>query len=187
MRRQKLPALCALTAGLLLFALVTDGFAFTQRPNMPFWLFAGGLFAVRVVCAVLTAAGLALCRAQTRRQAVHIFVLCVVLSLCLGIPALLTGGGTQADLSRMLPGFVLMLAGTCRICRTGLRGVLSDFAALGASVFLLLSPGLLFGWGVCACFFDALSIVTTLFFMAAADGVRAALPGLRRVPHRERS
>lgn len=68
MERQRTPILCAVGAGLLFAALITDGFIFVRRPETGAVLFVGELLVVRLVCMGLTAAGLAACRAHTRTR-----------------------------------------------------------------------------------------------------------------------
>lgn len=183
MERQRTPVLCVLSAGLLFAALVTDGFVFVRRPETEAVLFGGKLLLVRLVCAGLTAAGLAACRAHTRTQTGRIHLLGAVIALAWsGIQlSMLTLDG-PVDLSRFTPGFVLMLLGTERICRRTVVHTVMDCAALGLSVLIWLMPEWLFGWGVSACFFDVLCITTTLFLLPAAD---AACRVLTRSTRRE--
>lgn len=183
MERPKVPFLCFLAAGLLILAVATDGFSFVHQPETRFMGFAGKLVAVRLACALLTASGLALCRADTRRQAAQVYLLAVGITLALCAWQIVTalGGGLPADavlrvdLSEFLPGFVLILLGTELVCRTGTLCTVLDLAALGLSALLWLSPEWLFGWGVSACFFDILCMTSTLFVMPAVDVLRGVL------------
>lgn len=185
MERQRTPILCVVSAGLLFVALVTDGFVFVRRPETEPVLFAGKLLLVRLACAGLTAAGLAACRARTRRQTVRVYLfgLAAAIGLSAAQLSMLTIDQlTQVDLSRFVPGFVLMLLGTALICRRTVLHAVLDCAALGLSVLIWLSPEWLFGWGVSACFFDVLCITTALFLLPAAD---AACRVLTRSTRRE--
>ena len=55
MERQRTPILCAVGAGLLFAALITDGFIFVRRPETGAVLFVGELLVVRLVCMGLSA------------------------------------------------------------------------------------------------------------------------------------
>lgn len=55
MERQRTPILCAVGAGLLFTALITDGFIFVRRPETGAVLFVGELLVVRLVCMGLSA------------------------------------------------------------------------------------------------------------------------------------
>lgn len=187
MERQRTPILCAVGAGLLFTALITDGFIFVRRPETGAVLFVGELLVVRLVCMGLTAAGLAACRARTRTQTGRIYLLGLAVAVVLSAVQLsmLTVDGQSIDLSQFTPGFVLMLLGTAVICRrTALHAAL-DCAALGLSVLVWLSPEWLFGWGVSACFFDVLCITTTLFLLPAADAAYRAITRSTRSTRRE--
>lgn len=179
MERPKISVLCCLAAGLLLLALVTDGFSF--EPEKRWVVFAGKLTAVRLACALLTAAGLALCRAQTGRQTVQLYGLAVAVTLALcawelaAAQAAPAEPALQVDFSQFLPSFVLILMGSEVICQTGTLCALLDLAALGLSTLLWMSPEWLFGWGVSACFFDILCVASTLFLLPAADALRRVL------------
>lgn len=178
MERQRTPILCAVCAGLLFVALMTDGFVFVRRPETEPVLFAGELVLVRLSCAGLTAAGLAACRARTRTQTVWVYLLGAAAAIGLSAVQLhicTLDRLTQIDLSRFTPGFVLMLIGTALICRRTVLQAVLDCAALGVSIHIWLSPEWLFGWGVSACFFDVLCITTTLFLLPAADAAYRVL------------
>lgn len=186
MERPKIPALCCLAAGLLLLALVTDGFSFEHEPETRWLVFGCKLIAVRLACALLTATGLALCRAETGRQTVQIYGLALVITLALcawelaaayAAPAEQT---LQVDFSQFLPSFVLILMGSEVICQTGTLCALLDLAALGLSTLLWVSPEWLFGWGVSACFFDILCVASTLFLLPAVDALRRMLERMPR-------
>lgn len=184
MERHRTPILCAVGAGLLFAALMTDGFIFVRRPEVPPALFVSELLVVRLLCMGLTATGLAACRARTRTQTARIHLLGVVIALgLLGIElSMLTLNGPSIDLSQFTPGFVLMLLGTARICRLRLLHAVLDCAALGLTYLVWLAPEWLFGWGVSACFLDVLCITTTLFLLPVTD---AACRALTRSTRRE--
>lgn len=181
---ERLPAVCCLSAAMLLFAVVTEGFSVHWDTGRPFLLFLQKVVAVEWGFAVLTGIGLSICRARTRRQAVGI-VLTTVL-----ITAIWTGVElyrllsvahqpdivTRVDLSHHLPCFVLALVGTQILCRACRRAVLLDFAAFGLSFLIFWLPTLLFGWGISSCFFDTICMTTTLFALLGVDLVRDALP-----------
>lgn len=187
MERQRTPILCAVGAGLLFAALITDGFIFVRRPETGVVLFVGELLVVRLGCMGLTAAGLAACRARTRTQTGRIYLLGLAVAVALSVVQLsmLTVDGQSIDLSQFTPGFVLMLLGTAVICRRTVLHAALDCAALGLSALVWLSPEWLFGWGVSACFFDVLCITTTLFLLPAADAAYRALTRSTRSTRRE--
>lgn len=181
MERPKIPVLCCLAAGLLLLALVTDGFSFEHEPETRWLVFGCKLTAVRLACGLLSAAGLALCRAQTGRQTAQLYGLAVVVTLALCAWELAAAHAApaeqtlQVDFSQFLPSFVLILMGSEVICQTGTLCALLDLAALGLSTLLWVSPEWLFGWGVSACFFDILCAASTLFLLPAVDALRRVL------------
>ena len=104
MERQRTPILCAVGAGLLFAALITDGFIFVRRPETGAVLFVGELLVVRLVCMGLTAAGLAACRARTRTQTGRIYLLGLAVAVALSVVQLsmLTVDGQSIDLSQFL-------------------------------------------------------------------------------------
>ena len=164
-----------MAAASLLLALVTSGFSLTWQTGRPFWRLVRCALAVRLTSAGLYGAALALCRARTRRQAAAVFALCLAIAGALtaleltALPRPAPAPTLAVDLSRQLPGFLLMLLVSLRVCRAGRAGVVRDLCAFALSVLLFLLPALIFGWGVPPCFFDTVCITSSLFTLLAAE------------------
>lgn len=163
---RRLPALCCITAAMLMLALLTDGFLLVWRNDRTIVWMAGHIVGVQLLFSLLSGIGLALCDPGHRRMTAIISLCSAVGAIFSVIPLIeMVSRPGWIDLSSQLPAFLIMLLGVHLICHSDYRSVVIDFLLFGLCTCLLFMPVWLFGWGISVCFFDTLCVSTTLMVL----------------------